>query len=294
MRGRDRFTADEIAQIRERLSRLRVAERQEQKSIRAGLRRLGFRISDWTTDNRGFTASDFDALLAAGRIVEDRRGAAQRRDVKPSGGTSPTKASSVVGAGSVDKQLPFALGALTRPRHKIQDALAGAVPDAPGLYAIYGPRDVWRRLGLGDPPDDRPLYVGKAEDSLVSRDLKTHFATGKTGRSSPRRSVAALLADVLPLVPMPRRPHDPERDKWSHYALEPGGDEALTRWMHRHLLIAVWPCQLPVPFRDIEQAVMQQWRPPLNLTGVQQPWKSQVREARDDMASAAKDWSPYP
>jgi hypothetical protein len=126
----------------------------------------------------------------------------------------------------------------------------------------------------------------------VSRDLKTHFATGTTGRSSSRRSFAALLADALPLVPMPRRPHDPEGDRWTHYALEPDGDEALTGWMRRHLRIAVWPCQVPVALRDLERAVMRHWRPPLNLTGVQQPWKSHVCNARDAMASAAKDWSP--
>lgn len=27
----------------------------------------------------------------------------------------------------------------------------------------------------GDPPDDRPLYVGKAEQSLVTRDLNAEF-----------------------------------------------------------------------------------------------------------------------
>jgi hypothetical protein len=49
--------------------------------------------------------------------------------------------------------------------------------DTPGLYAIYGAQDVWRELGLRDPPDDRPLYVGKAEDSLAASDVNTHFAT---------------------------------------------------------------------------------------------------------------------
>jgi len=52
------------------------------------------------------------------------------------------------------------------------------VPPRPGLYAIHGAAGVWRDLGLGDPPGDRPLYVGKAEDNLVSRDLKTHFGNG--------------------------------------------------------------------------------------------------------------------
>ena len=84
-----------------------------------------------------------------------------------------------------------ARSALERP-----GPLAGAedrVPGRPGLYAIYGDATTWEELGLGQPSDDRALYVGKAEDSLVSRDLKTHFGDGRTGQSTVRRSFAALL-----------------------------------------------------------------------------------------------------
>jgi len=82
------------------------------------------------------------------------------------------------------------------------------VPAAPGLYAIYGNGDVWEELGLGDPPDGRPLYVGKAEDSLASRDLKTHLGNGRTGSSTVRRSFAALLRDSG-LQPAPGTPSVP-------------------------------------------------------------------------------------
>jgi hypothetical protein len=64
------------------------------------------------------------------------------------------------------------------------------VPGRPGLYAIYGGATTWNELGLGEPPDGRPLYIGKAEDSLVTRDLKTHFGDGRTGQSTVRRSFA--------------------------------------------------------------------------------------------------------
>lgn len=36
----------------------------------------------------------------------------------------------------------------------------------PGLYAFYATVSTWNNLGLGDPPDDRPLYVGKAENTF--------------------------------------------------------------------------------------------------------------------------------
>jgi GIY-YIG catalytic domain-containing protein len=93
--------------------------------------------------------------------------------------------------------------ALAGPGLPIADA-AALVPGAAGLYAVYGDREVWRELGLGQPPDGRPLYVGKAEDSLIARDLRTHFGSGRTGSSTLRRSFAALLAQRLDLHAQPR------------------------------------------------------------------------------------------
>jgi len=88
---------------------------------------------------------------------------------------------------------------LGRPR-----PLAGAdgvVPGRPGLYAIYGDAKTWNELGLGMAPDGRPLYIGKAEDSLIIRDLKTHFGDGRTGHSTVRRSFGRLTGGV----PVPGR-----------------------------------------------------------------------------------------
>jgi hypothetical protein len=69
-----------------------------------------------------------------------------------------------------------ALAALAPERAIRLASAAEHVPAKPGLYAIHGAADVWRELGLGAPPDARPLYLGKAEDSLVSRDLDTHLS----------------------------------------------------------------------------------------------------------------------
>lgn len=173
----------------------------------------------------------------------------------------------------------------------MDEALAGAVPNQPGLYAIYAEPTEWRELGLGEPPDDRPLYVGKAEASLVSRDLRTHFKTGKTGQSSPRRSFAALLAEQLGLVAMPRRPTNPEPKKWTHYALEERGDRDLTAWMCANLHLAVWVQSTGVPLATLELAVMRKWLPPFNLVGVRTPWTAHVKAARSILAEDAKQWA---
>jgi hypothetical protein len=297
MSGRDTFTNEEAITIREHLGRLRLADRDEQKSIRARLRRLGFRISDYATDNDGFTVSDFDMLVARGVIIctslsvlpgnpVDAPTAPSPRGCQKTRPVCPESRTSTAAGATADVIL-----ALTSPRRTIAECMAGAVPDQPGLYAIYGNSSVWRTLGLSDRPDDRPLYVGKAEDSLVTRDLKTHFATGATGRSSPRRSFAALLAHDLDLHAIPRRPANPEPGKWTHYALEIEGDQRLTNWMNEHLLLAVWPLSGERALATVESEVMAHWEPPLNLIGVRQPWSAQVKAARGLMAGGAKAWA---
>ena len=48
------------------------------------------------------------------------------------------------------------------------------------------------------------IYVGKTEKSQKSRDANTHFKSGKTGSSTLRRSVGAILRNKLELKPIPR------------------------------------------------------------------------------------------
>ena len=86
---------------------------------------------------------------------------------------------------------------------------AKTVPDSHGLYALHGLPAVWSVLGLDRRPAGVPLYVGKGEDSLITRDLKTHFAVDplaapRTGSSTVRRSFAALLREQLDLRGVPR------------------------------------------------------------------------------------------
>jgi hypothetical protein len=182
-----------------------------------------------------------------------------------------------------------ARAALALPR-----PLAGAegrVPGRPGLYAIHGEADAWRELGLGEPPDVRPLYIGKAEDSLASRDLKTHFGDGRTGQSTVRRSFAALLHDTLELRGIPRNTAKP--GYFSNYGLSAAHDAALTRWMREHLQLAVWPKPGDCDFalRDLEDALVVELKPPLNLQGVVTPWTAQVKAARAVMAAEAAAWA---
>lgn len=186
---------------------------------------------------------------------------------------------------------PFADEALDalKARRAVRIARAAEhVPARPGLYAIHGGSAVWRELGLGAPPDARPLYLGKAEQSLVSRDLETHFGYGRTGSSTVRRSFAALLHDALDVRGVPRNPDKP--GYFANYGLSPEHDAALTAWMRRRLRLAIWakPEDCDAELASIERALLAPLEPPLNLQHVTTPWTAQVKAARRAMAGEAR------
>jgi hypothetical protein len=177
--------------------------------------------------------------------------------------------------------------ALAPPAVPVADAI---VPDAPGLYAIYGDKQAWSELGLGESPDTRPLYVGKAEDSLLGRDMNQHLGDGRTGSSTLRRSLAALLRERLQLHGIPRNPTKPA--DFDRFGLQPSEDRKLTDWMRSRLAIATWCPDATIVLRAEERELVSTWLPPLNLQGVRTPWSSQLLAARRIMADEARRWSP--
>lgn len=184
-----------------------------------------------------------------------------------------------------DKLVDAACAALAAHQYRLDEAKE-RVPGAPGLYGVFGGPETWRRLGLGVPPDGRPLYVGKAERSLASRDLNTHFQNGRTGQSTVRRTFAALLRDELALRAV-RRGRLSTAAKPSHFALDDDADAKLTSWMVQHLTLAVWekPAHC-AKLAVVESGVIRRWVPPLNIQGnAGSPWIEQVRKARQLMAN---------
>jgi len=187
-----------------------------------------------------------------------------------------------------------AIALLTGETWAIVDATKH-VPARPGLYAIYGDEMAWRDLGL-EPRTEQPLYVGKAEDSLVTRELNGHFAANanippRTGSSTVRRSFAALLRDALDLRAVPRNLNRPER--FTNYALAEDGDARLNGWMRDRLSLAVWPAPAPAArewvLGDVETAVIQRFTPPINIS--KNPRKlARLSHARVTMAAEASKW----
>ena len=187
------------------------------------------------------------------------------------------------------RMIDDAVAALSGIRWPIVDAEAN-VPGVPGLYAVYGTAPAWADLALTvDAPLDRPLYVGKAEDSFVSRDLRTHFASGRTGQSTVRRSFAALLHDSLDLRGIPRNTKKPGH--FANFGLSPEGDARLTSWMWRHLSLAVWPTTGAAPLIEIEGEVVRRLNPPLNIEHLPRSTRRGLSDARRAMADEARQWA---
>jgi hypothetical protein len=158
-----------------------------------------------------------------------------------------------------------ALMNLAGARHRPVEA-AALIARRPGLYALYGEEPTWTELVLTPAFDGQPLYVGKAEKSLNGRDADTHFATGKTGSSTVRRSLAAHLADKLDLVPVPRNMANP--DGSANYSPDAAGDLRLSDWMETRLSLATWVKPDGAVLDDVETAVVRRLGPPLNLDKV--------------------------
>ena len=182
------------------------------------------------------------------------------------------------------------LQALRAPRLSLRDAMQ-ALPASPGLYAIYGDESAWSQLHLA-PAADMPLYVGKAEDSLVARDLRTHFGDGRTGSSTVRRSFAALLRDELSLRAIPRNPAMPQH--FDRYGLSPSDDAKLTSWMRERLQIAVWVSDGEERLVKVETAVLRRWNPPINIAKVAHEWRGNLQAQRKVMADEARGWRAEP
>lgn len=139
------------------------------------------------------------------------------------------------------------------------------LPNEPGIYGIF--LKVGSIIGELNTNTDL-IYIGKAEKSLNSRDYKTHFSNGKSGSSTVRRSLGALLKKELNLTAIPRSQKRTKQDMYN-FKFKYDDEIKLTNWMNENLLIGYFIYYHHInngqTLRDFEEELLSIANVPLDL-----------------------------
>jgi len=111
--------------------------------------------------------------------------------------------------------------------------------ELPGIYAIaYSGENLPIGYNAKELYKGEIIYIGKTTKGMLKRISKTHFKSGKTGSSTLRRSLGAILREQLKLQVVPKGLHPGVRDfKFIHES-----EMSLTKWMVENLSVSFIPC----------------------------------------------------
>lgn len=140
------------------------------------------------------------------------------------------------------------------------------------------------KLGLKADSGPTALYVGKKEDSIRKRVSQAHLLESRTGSSTLRRSIGALLREKLDLRPQPRSHKRSERDI-THYKFDPAGEARLSEWIEANVYVYALPSSTP---KATEEKLIREHRPPLNLTGWANQDAAMIKSERKKCADLAR------
>ncbi|NBO18145.1 MAG: hypothetical protein EBV03_02775 [Proteobacteria bacterium] len=125
------------------------------------------------------------------------------------------------------------------------------------------------------------LYVGMTEDGL---DARNHFSQLRSGFSTLRRSLGALLKERLALQAVPRG-KGASIQNIRNYNFTPEGEARLSIWMKNHLAYAYFVAEDDISL--LEKGLIRAMCPPLNLTGWKNPQRGEIRALRKACADEA-------
>lgn len=161
----------------------------------------------------------------------------------------------------------------------------------PGIYAVFFFGTQFPLKEATEYIKIRPIiYLGKTETSSHDRDLKQHFTSGQTGRSTLRRSLGALLREKLNLRPVPRNISENSERRFMNYKFDPDGEIKLTEWMRINLGLSFYPIENDMSrIRFLEKELIQKIVPVLNLRdNYHNIFYSLVENARNTCITLAK------
>lgn len=154
------------------------------------------------------------------------------------------------------------------PIYKLQ------APPVSGVYSVFLKEGT--RLPLKNLPPNGLIYIG-ISSSLASREYDTHFASGKTGFSTLRRSLGALLKNELELKAVPRGTGSSPTN-YQNYRFTADGEERLTDWMRESLKIGI--CPVKDNYKSMEKELIAYLKPVLCLKGWPNPNAGFIKDLR--------------
>lgn len=133
------------------------------------------------------------------------------------------------------------------------------------------------------------IYIGKTEKSQISRHLKTHFESGKSGSSTVRRTLGAILRVQLEIKPMPRSFTEQGTKRFTNYKFDDDGEKELTKWMEDNLSLSYWKLDKSSDLGKVEKKIIKLACPILNLqNNPDSEWKSEIKRLRKDCRDLAE------
>jgi len=159
----------------------------------------------------------------------------------------------------------------------------------PGIYAVGFTGDHFPFPSGGDIiKKGKIIYIGKTEKSQRRRDAQTHFKSGRTGSSTLRRSLGAILRGQLNLKPIPRSYSE---DRMRDYKFIQESEIKLTEWMINNLSLSFHEIIEGKRFlRELEKTVINELVPILNIQGNSafNPYAGMLKELRGKCRAIAK------
>jgi hypothetical protein len=163
-------------------------------------------------------------------------------------------------------------------------------PTGAGIYAIGFDGDEFPLASATHIKNGDIIYVGKAETDLKTRDIKTHFKTDKSGSSTLRRSLGAILREKLKLTPIARSYTEKSASRFTNYKFTSDREQKLTDWMKKNLSLSYWEWQGSVEdLRKMEPEIIKKLCPILNLQNNPcKKWISEIKGLRTVCRDLAK------
>jgi hypothetical protein len=151
---------------------------------------------------------------------------------------------------------------LRSTKRKIKDHIA--YPSQPGIYGFFLSANS-KLDKFGNP--GQLIYVGIAKTSLKQRDLNQHFKSGKSGSSTLRRSIGAVLKVKFKFKSIPRGGTNDSK-RFENYKFSIICEDKLSKWMDDNLEVGYWTAGPTIDYkklRNLEMEVIKQLLPTLDL-----------------------------